>query len=242
MRAPPDFVIIGTQRGGTSSLYWYLIQHPMIAPAARKEAHYFDLHYDRGIDWYLREFPEDRPRGVLTGEASPYYMFHPCAAERCARDLPEAKIVALLRNPVDRAYSHYHHEVRKGREELSFEDALEAEEERLAGEREKLLADPSYRSEPWQRWSYQARGRYAEQLEVWREKFEVERMLIVESEKMFADPAGVCGRVLEFLGLPPASGIAYRRRNEGSYEPMAEETRRRLAASFRVFPVWYAKC
>ena len=133
---------------------------------------------------------------------------------------------------MDRAYSHYHHEVRNGRELLRFEQALEAEEERLEGERERLLDDPGYRSEAYQRYSYRARGMYVEQLEVWRELFGKERMLVVPSESLFADAAGTCGRVLEFLGLPPEGPIAYRRRNAGVYEPMAEQTRRRLEKTF----------
>ncbi len=229
---PPDFIIVGAQRCGTSSLYAYLAQHPLIAPAARKEVHYFDLNYAKGIEWYRSQFPPKTDPGVLTGEASPYYLFHPLAGKRCAEAVPEAKIIVLLRDPADRAYSHYHHEVRKGREELSFEEALDCEEERLAGERERLIADPAYRSRAYQSYSYQARGVYADQLEVWIEGFGRERMLIVESERLFEDPAAEYPRVLEFLGLPLAAPAEYRRWNAGSYEAMAPETRRRLESYF----------
>ena len=111
----PDFVIIGAQRCGTSSLYSYLIEHPQIAPATRKELHYFDLNYAAGDEWYRSQFPQfpDTPfdgRLTVTGEASPYYLFHPMAAERCASVVPDAKLIVMVRDPVERAYSHYHHE------------------------------------------------------------------------------------------------------------------------------------
>ena len=228
MGALPNFLIVGAQRCGTSSLYAYLAQHPQVAPAARKEVHYFDLNYQKGIDWYRAQFPERS----FTGEASPYYLFHPLAAERAAEAVPEAKIIAILRNPVDRAYSHYHHEVRKGREDLSFEEALEAEEERLAGERERLIAVPAYRSQTHQSYSYKARGEYADQLEVWLEHFPRERMLILESERLFEDPAAEYPRALEFLELPLVEPAEYRQWNAGSYDARVPETPRRLERYF----------
>src|SRR5436309_16134274 len=107
----PDFIVIGAQKSGTGSLYAYLNGHPDVAGARVKEVHYFDLHYHRGVDWYLDQFPDEaaaRPR--CTGEASPYYLFHPHAPRRAFDLVPDARLIALLRDPVDRAISHYHHE------------------------------------------------------------------------------------------------------------------------------------
>ncbi len=137
-----------------------------------------------------------------------------------------------MRNPVDRAFSHYQHEVALGREPLSFEDALTAEDERLRGEEERMRADASYFSHAWWNYTYRARGRYAEQLERWLAVFPRERLLVVPSEDLLGDPAGTYDRVLEFLGAPPHQLGSYPRVFERTYEPMSRETRARLAEEF----------
>ena len=146
--------------------------------------------------------------------------------------VPEAKLIVLVRNPVDRAFSHYQHEVALGREPLSFEEALEAEDERLRGEEEHLLADPRYFSHAWWNYTYRARGRYAEQIERWLEVFPREQLLIVPSEDLGSDPDGTYGRVLEFLGAPPHRLDSYPRVFERQYEAMRPETRQCLSAEF----------
>jgi Sulfotransferase domain len=147
----PDFLILGTENGGTTTLHWTLCQHPHVEPATKKEVHFFDSHrwFEKGIGWYRSRFPAPAwgdGRRVITGEASPYYLLHPFAPHRASITVPDAKLIALLRNPVDRAYSAYKHRVLTGRESLSFEEALDAEEERTSGELEKMLSDESYHS------------------------------------------------------------------------------------------------
>ena len=146
-RLLPDYLIIGTQRGGTTSLYKYLTRHPSLAHALTKELRFFDLNYDKGMAWYRSRFPSRRykqlvrrTRGVelVVGEGSPDYMFHPHAPGRIARTLPSAKLIVFLRNPVDRAWSHYWHQHSRGHEPLSFDEAVLREPERLAGELEKM--------------------------------------------------------------------------------------------------------
>ena len=198
----------------------------------RKEVHYFDLNYEKGIEWYRNQFNEKQNSSMVSGEASPYYIFHPLAAQRCAETLPASKIIVLLRDPVDRAYSHFHHEVRRGREPLSFEEALDREAERLLGERERLIASPLSHSGAYESYSYQARGVYADQLKVWVERFPRDRMLIVESESLYEDSETQYARVLEFLGLPRVHLSAYYQWNWGVYDSMAPETRSRLAEYF----------
>ncbi|MGI9254548.1 MAG: sulfotransferase domain-containing protein, partial [Thermomicrobiales bacterium] len=175
----PDFIVIGAQRSGSTSLYRYLSAHPLIEAARIKELHYFSLHHQRPLAWYRSQFPLNLPPGHITGEATPYYLFHPHAARRIAETAPRAKLIAVLRNPIDRAHSHYHHELARGVEWLSFEDAIRAEPERIAGERERLLADPTYASAPYQSASYLSRGRYAEQLREWLDIFPRDQLLIV---------------------------------------------------------------
>jgi hypothetical protein len=232
-RPLPDFLIIGAQKAGTTALYAYLRHHPAITGPSWKEVSYFDRHYERGEAWYRGNFPNRvRARGKLVGEASPSYIFHPLGPERVKALVPEARLVALVRNPVERALSHYHHEVALGREPLSFEDALDAEEERLRGEEERLAADSSYFSRAWWSHAYKARGRYAEQLERWLAVFPRERLLILPSEDLGGEPERTHARVLDFLGAAPHRLDAYPRVYERQYEAMSAETRKRLAAEF----------
>jgi hypothetical protein len=166
------------------------------------------------------------------GEASPSYILHPLAPQR-ARDLvPDARLIALLRNPVDRAYSHYQHEVRLGREPLAFGDALDAEDERLRGEVERMVAEPTYFSEAWWNHTYKARGRYAEQLERWFAVFPRDQLLVLFTEELNDDTAGTYARVLDFLGARPHELTAYPRIFDHEYVSMDPATRARLEAEF----------
>ena len=240
LRAVPDFIIAGTQRGGTNSLYEYLVSHPLVDRAIPgQEVHFFDLNLDRGMRWYRGHFPlasaarrGDDPRR-LTGESSPYYMFHPRAPRRIARALPNVRIIVVLRDPIDRAYSHYHHERSRGAEDLSFEDAIASEEARLAGEEEALETDPRYRSFEHQHHSYVARGMYAPQVRRLYETFGPDRVSVLISEEIFRDPLPVVHDLLAFLGLPARGAGAFEQRNAGRYSEMPRSTRTSLAERFR---------
>ena len=165
--AAPDFVIIGTQRGGTTSLHAYLSAHPQVITPVTKELHFLTDRYERGLDWYLGQFPRELPPDVITGEATPYALFHPLAPRRLLETAPAAKSIVLLRNPVERAYSHFLLERSRGEETLDFAAALDAELERLDGEEARLARDPAYVSHPHKHASYMARGEYVRQLERW---------------------------------------------------------------------------
>ena len=233
--ALPDFLIIGAQKCGTTFLYHLLCQHPFVEPATTKEVHFFDTNFAEGVQWYRSHFstPTQKDgRKMLTGESSPYYIYHPHAARRAAKVVPQAKLIALLRNPVDRAYSDYNHKFREAREHLSFEDAIEAEEERLRGEKDKLLADESYNSPKYRRYSYLSRGIYVDQLLEWERYFERDQLLVLKSEDFFEKPQEFFERVLGFLGLPHLETGASGQRNEGEYDEMSFATRRRLEAYF----------
>ena len=230
-RPLPDFLVIGAQKAGTTALYAYLRWHPGIAGPSWKEVSFFDRHWWRGEAWYRGQFPL-RAGERLVGEASPSYLFHPLAPERARSLVPGAKLVALLRDPVDRAYSQYQHEVALGREPLSFEDALAAEDERLVGEVERLIADPRAFSRAWWDHTYTARGRYAEQLERWLEAFPSEQLLVVRTEDLGERPAETYASILAFLGAEPHELPDYPRVFDRDYEPMRPETRAALAATF----------
>lgn len=233
IRPLPDFLILGAQKAGTTALYAYLRRHPHITGPSWKEVSFFDRHWTRGEAWYRGNFPNVlRARRDLVGEASPSYLFHPLAPQRVAGLVPDAKLIALVRNPVDRAYSHYHHEVALRREPLSFEDALAAEDERTAGEEARLAAEPGYFSHDWWNHTYKARGRYAEQLERWLDVFPPEQLLVLSSDELLGEPGRAHARVLEFLGAQPHRLDSYPRVFERAYEAMSLETRAGLVAEF----------
>lgn len=240
----PKFLIIGVQKGGTTSLYQYLLDHPQVLPAATKEVHFFDLEWHRGLDWYLNQFPSDvpgdaaieHPPQYITGEASPYYVFHPLAPQRAWEFDPSLKIIVLLRNPVDRALSHYYHEVRWGFETLEIEAAFDAEADRLVRELEQFQADPNYKSYAYQHYSYAARGHYVEQLEAWRSRFGSEQMLVLNSEKFYQSTAESLQRVIGFLELQsydfPGFNHQFEKYNAGDYSLPDQSLRQSLQGRF----------
>jgi Sulfotransferase domain len=230
-RPLPEFLVIGAQKAGTTALYAYLRWHPAITGPSWKEVSFFDRHWWRGERWYRGQFPL-RSAGRLVGEASPSYLFHPLAPERVRSLLPDVRLIALLRDPVERAYSQYQHEVALGREPLSFEDALEAEEERTRGEVERLVADPRAFSRDWWDHTYAARGLYAEQLERWLAVFPRNQLLVVAADELGEKPAETYAAVLSFLGVEPHALDDYPRVFDRDYAPMRPETRASLAERF----------
>jgi hypothetical protein len=245
IRLLPNFLIIGTQRGGTTSLYHYLQAHPCIGSASTKEIHFFDRRFNRGLAWYRGHFPSRieqayaqylSGRPFLTGEATPCYLFYPHAPERVARTLPDVKLIVLLRNPVDRAYSQYIHTVNLGYETASFQEAIHYEEERIGGARARILQDEHYEGYAYMHLGYLARGKYVDQLQVWMSLFPREQLLILKSEEFYADPASAFKQVLAFLNIPEAEPHvqkqAYKQYNNNDYAKMDQETRKRLIEYF----------
>lgn len=234
MRTLPDFVIIGAQKSGTSFLYRLLAQHPRVNPAFAKEVHYFDLNFGKGDDWYRSYFPLQlrNSRKYITGEASPYYLFHPHAPRRASTVLPDAKLIALLRNPVDRAYSHYQHQVKRGegegRETLTFEEAIEAEERILPEEVSKMLQDEHYESPRHRTRSYLRRGIYVDQLLAWSSFFQRKQMLVLKSEDLFDDTTNTLERMLDFLEIPRWTPETYSIPNKREYTGVSPLIRQRL--------------
>lgn len=207
----PDFVIVGAQKAGTSSIFRYLCGLPAVAEPRRKEIHFFDKFFDRGVGWYRDQFPPfegqaEHRAGSMTGEATPYYLFHPLALERMREVVPDTKVIVLLRDPRRRAVSHYWHEVRLGFEDLSLEEALARETERLEGEEERIRADPTYPGFAHQHFSYQARGRYPEQLQRLFALFPREQVVVLRLESMIAAPDEAMSILRRFLDLPETEG------------------------------------
>ena len=244
-RMTPDFLIVGAQRCGTTSMFKTLSQHPAVLPAVlHKGVHYFDKHYGRGMAWYRGHFPlqasawrAERRTGTrpVTGESSPYYMFHPLAGQRIASDLPGVRLVVLLRDPVERAYSAYTHERARGYESETFERALELEPARVAGEYDRFVADPFYDSHHLQHNAYLTRGQYVEQLERLERLVGRERIHAVDSQQFFTDPSPVYAEVLDFLGLPPYPETHFDRHNARHRSALSPDLRERLDAHFQPY-------
>jgi glycosyltransferase involved in cell wall biosynthesis len=223
-----------------------MLEHASVTPLFPgrehlKGVHYFDTEFERGPRWYRSHFPLTlagrhiaRPRATppITGEASPYYLFHPLAAGRAARSLPDVRLIVLLRDPVERAYSHYKERVRHGGESLGFDDALDAEAERLQGEVERIVREPGYRSVAHEDHSYVAQGRYLDMLPRWFELFPREQFHIVASEDFYRDPNRIVNDVWAFLGLAPVTLRSRTRHNHHQSADLPPATRHRLQEAF----------
>lgn len=240
-RPPADMLIVGAKRGGTTSLFEYVAEHPGVLPlfpARRaKGTYFFTDHYDLGEAWWLSHFPTTWTRDLaqrrlgyrpVTAEASPYYLFHPLAPERAAQAAPHAVVVAILRNPIERAFSHYK-ERKRHTETLSFDDALAAEAERTAGEEERLVADPTYVSFAHRHQTYAAQSKYGPMLRRWSAAFPPEQMFVRTAEEFYADPQGTVDELVTLLGLPRIALADASPRNAAPSADMAAATRARLA-------------
>lgn len=209
-RCLPDVLIIGCQKGGTSSLHNYLAQHPRMFEADVKEVHFFDggldpawNKYAEGERLYRSYFPHReavRAAAGLSFEATPEYMYNPLAPQRMAAMVPAAKLIVLLRDPVERAISNYFHERRRGREKLSIMDALLAEEEHM----DAVRASGDYKDTRLIWKAYVTRGLYAEQLDRVFTHYPRERVLILESSDFYANPKQTLAQVFDFLGVENA--------------------------------------
>jgi hypothetical protein len=234
-RPAPDFLVIGGQRCGTTSLFRALLAHPQIRRAQlHKGVNYFDLDYGRGEDWYRGHFPTRSTADDLrVFDASGYYMFHPQAPGRIVRDLPDVRLIAMVRDPVERAYSAYKHELARGYEwEHSFARAIELEDARLEGEVERMMADPSYQSFNHRHHAYRRRGEYARLLEPFIEGLGRDRLLIIESESFFAQPEMEFERIIEFLDIAPTMPERFDRYNARPGDGLDAEVAERLRTHF----------
>lgn len=214
-RSGPDFLIIGTKRGGTTSLFNYLMMHPGIlglfpANRGKKSTDFFFTDRPEESRWYRSHFHAEPYRRWLehrlgyrpiSGEASPYYVWDPRIAGLVRRSYPTVKAIMLVRDPVERAFSHYQERTENGVEPLAFNDALAAEEARTSGELDRMLGDPRYHSVSYDWYPYRARGIYLPQIRNWLTHFPEEQLLVLRSEDMYGDVQGVFDNVTDFLGV-----------------------------------------
>ena len=234
----PDFLIIGAARAGTTSLYQYLAQHPSIEPCVVKQLHYFDQYFERGTNWYKVNFPTKwkkfvatkiKKKKFITGEATPYYLHDPNAPKRVHDLIPDVKLIVLLRNPIDRAYSHYKRKKRNHTEELTFEEATKQEEKRIHGEMEKMIKNQNYFSYIYHRLSYISTGLYAEHLERWYKEFPRNQILVIQSEEFLKNTKKVYNQVLDFLDMPKFELKEYKKFQKSDESTIEPTTRKQLS-------------
>ena len=218
-RKLPDFIIIGAMKSGTSTLFSWLRQHPQIIGSHKKEVHFFDRHYLQGERGYRAHFPYSFSvrHGSITGEASPFYLLCPPVAARIQALIPDVRLIALLRNPVDRAISHYFHSTRSGKESLPILEALAAEEQRTRDAWNRALqGDCTFdRQLTW--FSYQRRGLYLEQLRHYWKVFSKENIYIESTDRLLSNPEATLSGIFSFLGVVPGFKVpSTRNRNVGT--------------------------
>ena len=240
----PDFIIFAEGRCGTTSLYEGIVDHPNVHHALQKEIYFFDAEFQRGVGWYKYHLPfvwkkfwstKIQGKKFLTGEATPRYCVHPYASKRVYELIPKIKLIALLRNPIDKALSTYHLQLANGRERLSFEDGLKEEESRIGGEMEKMEKDENYYSANFFRYSYLTRGIYVNGLKKWMNIFPGAQFFFQESESFFKNPSYALNQIYEFLNLPKFQAKQHTHYNSRKYPPMKPETRKQLIEYFKPY-------
>lgn len=228
-----DFLIIGIGKGGTSALYRYLSEHPKILCTPQKELHFFNQNFELGRDWYLAQFPQ-MPLGshYLTGEATPWYLVSHGVADKVYQTFPNIKLILLLRNPINRAISHYYMYYKLGKEKRPLEEAFTSELNILS----EITNFDEISSQYWQtERGYLLLGLYAHFIPKWRALFAPEQFLILRSEYLYHHTEITLKKVYQFLEIPDHSLKDYPKYNAGSYPQISDKLYQRLADFFRSY-------
>ena len=234
-RVLPNFIIIGTVRSGSTSLYYNICEHPSVLEAAYDEIGYFDSNYHLGQNWYRSMFPTQKmmdkiredTRYSITGEDTPFYFWKQEVAERIFSDIPETKIIIILRNPVDRAYSNYKLAVRENNEKLTFEEAIEEEIE--------FLSKNSFLETVNRFRSYLTKGMYVNQIKPWLDIFPRNQFHILSTEQMKNKPHETLNQVFKFLSIPNYNIKNPQKRKLADYKKMNDNTRERLLKYYKPY-------
>ena len=233
--ALPEFLVIGAQKSGTSSMYQYLCQHRSIIPPLVKEVHYFDWNYSKGESWYRAHFPflgKLHEQNAQTFEASPYYLFHPLCARRIREKLGPVRLITILRNPIDRAYSHYQMEVRLGREKQDFEKAIWNDDE-MVRQKARVVNGTNGNNRYFSEKSYLQRGNYIEQLDEYFRIFPKENIHVIIFEEFISDGNTIMREVCKFLDIETIDFNVNDTYNRGIYGKMNSVLRDRLREYFK---------
>ena len=242
IRVLPDFIIIGAMKSGTTSLYYNICQHQNVFEAAYDEIGFFDDNYELGLNWYRSMFPtifqkyisKLKHQKFLTGEDTPFYFWKEDAVNRINKILPNVKLIIILRNPIDRAYSNYTDRINQGKELNSFEEVIEREINLIKKNGEKnsksnqiidIIKEPAYL----------AKGIYVNQLELWIKKFPLNQFHILSTEEMANNPNKTLQKVFEFLEIPKENIKTPQKRKKKKYSPMNTKTRESLIEFYKPY-------
>ena len=232
-RQTPDFIIIGSTKSGTTSLSGYLRQHPNLSIITN--VHFFEYILTNNLRWYKSHFPTNLQRyyvklktgqNHVAGEDTATYLFHSLVPERIKKTIPHVKLIIILRNPVDRAYSNYQHQVREGLEIKTFEDAIKSELKRMGLiEDNKKIKINNSDFDNATIFSYLRHGIYVDRIKIWMTLFGKNQFLILNTEELAENTDKTLNKIFEFLDVPHYKIPDLRRRNVGKYEKMQESTR-----------------
>ena len=207
MRVLPDFIIIGSMKCGTTSLYYDICEHPCTLAAAYDEIGFFDSNFHLGINWYRSMFPrkkqiedvKQKEGTAITGEDTPFYFWNPIAAKRIKKLLPNIKLITILRNPIDRAYSEYQDWVGRESNSPSFETVVE-NELNIQRKYPSLITEENFKVFN-QKNSHLLKGVYVDQLKIWRELFPKEQIFTLSTENLNSEPIASLELVFQYLNL-----------------------------------------
>ena len=239
LRVLPDFIIIGSMKCGTTSLYYDICEHPCVSPAAYDEIGFFDSNFHVGLNWYRSMFPtkrriEDirRKEGVaITGEDTPFYFWNPVAAKRIQKLLPNIKLITILRNPIDRAYSEYQDLVSSESNSPSFETFIENEINTRRKD-SSLITEENFEIFN-QKNSYLLKGIYVDQLKIWAGLFPKEQIFTLSTENLNSEPITALESVFQYLNLPDYKIKNIQHQKQKKYVPMNSQTRKILIEFFK---------
>ena len=238
-RVLPDFIIIGSMKGGTTSLYYDICEHPCTIAAAYDEIGFFDSNFHLGLNWYRSMFPRKKQiedviqrEGIaITGEDTPFYFWNPVAAKRIQKLLPNIKLISILRNPIDRAYSEYQDLFLRNSKPPPFETIIENE---INMQREGIGLITEKNFEVFnQENSLLLKGIYVDQLKIWTELFPKEQIITLSTEKLNSEPIATLESVFQYLNLPDYRIKNPQRQKQKKYLPMNPQTRKLLIDFFK---------
>lgn len=225
-RRQPDFIIIGAMKAATSAIYEYLMQHPSVIHRLPKELHFFTLNYNKGLDWYLSQFESVKSppinRNLLIGEASPSYLTSKEAPKRIYQVCPNVKIIVSLRNPADRAISHYYHQFNRVKDETRPIEVAFSQQEI-----DNLNKQPISKTS-----SYIHLGRYAHQIKNWLEIFPPEQILILNYHELGMNPEHFMAKIFTFLNLENKTIGSFEKIYSNQYPAVSYDIKARLDRFF----------
>ena len=239
IRVLPDFLVIGAKRCGTTSLFYHLPEHPCISKSPHDNMGFFNDNFHLGVNWYKSFFPTIFTRNKIKSEFGNFlafdvtttYMEEESTANNVYQIKPNMKIIVILRNPVDRAYSQYHLNLREKAEKRSFEDAMEENMNELNKESyERYEIKPKFSVEEN---NYLKKGLYAQQLRHWLNIFPMESMLILSTDEFESNQQVIYNKIFEFLNISQFEVKNTEKMEKGSYPQMKSETRSLLLDYFR---------